>query len=75
MVIWYCTPKNIGRKALRAIRWTFFTPEILEDFLPNSIDAVTVDDKFRAILFFLELLGLYYNEDMSKPAASSHPKP
>ena len=68
MVIWYCTPKSIGLKALRAIRWTFFTPEILEDFLPNSIDAVTVDDKFSAILFFFELLGLYYNEDMVETA-------
>ena len=34
---------------------------------------MTVDDKFSAILFSLELLGLYYNEDMVETAGVKPP--
>ncbi len=52
----------------------YFTPEILADFLPSSIDAVTVDGKICAIPFEVELLGLYYNKTMLEAASITPPK-
>lgn len=46
----------------------YFPEGALEDFLPASIEAVTVDDKIMALPYELELLGLYYNEEMLQQA-------
>ncbi|MEA4897985.1 MAG: sugar ABC transporter substrate-binding protein [Christensenellaceae bacterium] len=51
----------------------YFTPELLDDFLPSSIEAVTVDGKICAIPFEVELLGLYYNKDMLSAAGIAPP--
>lgn len=51
----------------------YFTPEIVEDFLPSSLEAVTVDGKICAIPFEVELLGLYYNKDMLAAAGVEPP--
>ncbi len=53
---------------------SYYTDEILNDFLPSSIDAVTVDNKIVGIPFEVELLGLYYNKDMLKEANLEVPK-
>jgi multiple sugar transport system substrate-binding protein len=46
----------------------YFPEGSLEDFLPSAIEAVTVDDKILALPFEMELLGLYYNEEMLEAA-------
>ncbi len=53
---------------------SYFTDEIKKDFLPSSIEAVTVDNKILAIPFEVELLGLYYNKDMLADANIQPPK-
>lgn len=45
-----------------------------EDFLPSSLEAVTLDGKVLALPYELELLGLYYNEDMLKEQNIEVPK-
>lgn len=52
----------------------YFPEGALEDFLPSSIEAVTVDGKILALPFELELLALYYNEDMLRDAGVDVPK-
>ena len=52
----------------------YFPEGSLEDFLPASIEAVTVDGQIMALPFELELLGLYYNEDMLKQANVEVPR-
>lgn len=52
----------------------YFPEGALEDFLPASIEAVTVDGKILALPFELELLALYYNEDMLRNAGVDVPK-
>jgi multiple sugar transport system substrate-binding protein len=51
----------------------YFTQEIRDDFLPSSLDAVTVDGKICAIPFEVELLGLYYNVGMLAEAGIEPP--
>lgn len=52
----------------------YYTDEIKKDFLPSSLQAVTVDNKIMGIPFEVELLGLYYNKDMFKAANLNPPK-
>lgn len=52
----------------------YFTKEMLDDFLPSSIDAVKVDNKILAVPFEVELLGLYYRKDMFESAGLTPPK-
>lgn len=52
----------------------YFTDKIKADFLPSSLEAVTVDNKIMAVPFEVELLGLYYNKDMLKAANVEPPK-
>ncbi|MEA5013584.1 MAG: sugar ABC transporter substrate-binding protein [Candidatus Limiplasma sp.] len=51
----------------------YFTQEIKDDFLPSSLEAVTVDGKICAIPFEVELLGLYHNKDMLAEAGITPP--
>ncbi len=53
---------------------SYFTSDIINDFLPSSIDAVTVNNKIVGIPFEVELLGLYYNKDMFAAAGLEAPK-
>jgi len=53
---------------------SYYTDEIKKDFLPSSLQAVTVDNKIMGIPFETELLGLYYNKDMFKAANLNPPK-
>lgn len=53
---------------------SYYTDAILNDFLPSSIDAVTVNNKIVGIPFEVELLGLYYNKDMFAAAGINVPK-
>jgi multiple sugar transport system substrate-binding protein len=53
---------------------SFFPEGAKEDFLPASLDAVTVDGKIVALPFELELLGLYYNKEMLEKANVQVPK-
>lgn len=53
---------------------SYFPEGVKEDFLPASLDAVTVDGKIYALPFELELLALYYNEEMLKQANVEVPK-
>jgi multiple sugar transport system substrate-binding protein len=52
----------------------YFPPGAKEDFLPASLEAVTVGGKILALPFEMELLGLYYNDDMLKKAGVAVPK-
>jgi multiple sugar transport system substrate-binding protein len=52
----------------------YFPEGALEDFLPASIEAVTVDGKILALPYELELLALYYNEEMLKNAGVDVPR-
>lgn len=52
----------------------YFPAGAKEDFVPASLDAVTVDNKILALPFELELLGLYYNKEMLKQANVEVPK-
>ncbi|CAH0121783.1 hypothetical protein PAE9249_04317 [Paenibacillus sp. CECT 9249] len=52
----------------------YFPEGSREDFLPSALDAVTVDGKVLALPYEMELLGLYYNEDMLKQAGVEVPK-
>jgi multiple sugar transport system substrate-binding protein len=51
-----------------------FTKPIRDDFLPSSLDAVTVNGKIYAVPFEIELLGLYYDKDILKAAGVQPPK-
>jgi len=51
-----------------------FTKPIRDDFLPSSLDAVTVKGKIYAVPFEIELLGLYYDKDILKAAGVQPPK-
>ena len=53
---------------------SYFSDEIKEDFLPSSLDAMTVDGKIMGIPFEIELLGLYYNKDILEEAGVQPPK-
>jgi len=53
---------------------SYYTDEMKKDFLPSSLQAVTVDNKIMGIPFETELLGLYYNKDMFKAANLNPPK-
>ncbi|MCH1641034.1 sugar ABC transporter substrate-binding protein [Paenibacillus timonensis] len=52
----------------------YFPEGVKEDFLPSALDAVTVDGQILALPYEMELLGLYYNEDMLKQAGVEVPK-
>jgi multiple sugar transport system substrate-binding protein len=52
----------------------YFTKAIRDDFLPSSLDAVTVNGKIYAVPFEIELLGLYYDIDVLKAAGVQPPK-
>lgn len=52
----------------------YFPEGSKEDFLPSALDAVTIDGKVLALPYEMELLGLYYNEDMLKQANIEVPK-
>lgn len=52
----------------------YFTDKIKSDFLPSSLDAVTVNNKIYGVPFEVELLGLYYNKDMLAAANVQPPK-
>jgi multiple sugar transport system substrate-binding protein len=52
----------------------YFTKAIRDDFLPSSLDAVTVGGKIYAVPFEIELLGLYYDKDILKAAGLQPPK-
>jgi multiple sugar transport system substrate-binding protein len=52
----------------------YFTKPIRDDFLPSSLDAVTVNGSIRAVPFEIELLGLYYDKDILKAAGIEPPK-
>ncbi|MEK5475496.1 sugar ABC transporter substrate-binding protein [Paenibacillus sp. FSL R5-0407] len=52
----------------------YFPEGVKEDFLPSALEAVTVDGKVLALPYEMELLGLYYNEDMLKQANVEVPK-
>jgi multiple sugar transport system substrate-binding protein len=51
----------------------YFTKAIRDDFLPSSLDAVTVNGKIYAVPFEIELLGLYYDKDILKAAGVQPP--
>ncbi len=53
---------------------SFFTDDILNDFLESSIDAVRVNGKIYAVPYEIELLGLFYNIDMLSEAGIDPPK-
>lgn len=65
---------KFAKSGLMADLTPYFPEGAKEDFLPASLDAVTVDGKIMALPYELELLGLYYNEDMLKNAGVSVPK-
>jgi len=65
---------KFAKSGLMADLSPYFPAGAKEDFLPASLDAVTVDNKIMALPFELELLGLYYNEDMLKAANVEVPK-
>lgn len=48
--------------------------EVLADFSPSSIEAVTVNDEILAIPFEIELLGVYYDVDALAEAGVEPPK-
>lgn len=52
----------------------YFTDEMLADFAETSIDAVTVNGNIYAVPYEVELLGLYYNEDMLAEAGVEPPE-
>lgn len=52
----------------------YFPRGAKEDFLPAALEAVTVDNQLLALPYELELLGLYYNQDMLEEANISVPK-
>lgn len=52
---------------------SYFKDDIKKDFLPSSIEAVTVDNKILGIPFEIELLGLYYNKDLLADAGVEAP--
>ncbi|MBU5671503.1 ABC transporter substrate-binding protein [Paenibacillus brevis] len=52
----------------------YFPEGVKEDFLPSALDAVTVDGQIQALPYEMELMGLYYNEDMLKAANVEVPK-
>mgnify|MGYP001226915886 FL=1 len=59
---------KFARSDIMADLTSHFPEGSLDDFLPSAIEAVTVDDKILALPFEMELLGLYYNEDMLEAA-------
>ncbi|QJD84241.1 ABC transporter substrate-binding protein [Cohnella herbarum] len=65
---------KFAKSGLMADLTSYFPEGAKEDFLPASLDAVTVDGKIMALPYELELLGLYYNEDMLKSANVEVPK-
>lgn len=65
---------KFSKSGLMADLTPYFPEGAKEDFLPASLDAVTVDGKIMALPFELELLGLYYNEQMLKDAGVEVPK-
>ncbi|CAM3826717.1 sugar ABC transporter substrate-binding protein [Cohnella lubricantis] len=65
---------KFANSGLMADLTPYFPEGAKEDFLPASLDAVTVDGKILALPYELELLGLYYNEDMLKNAGVEVPK-
>lgn len=52
----------------------YFPEGVKEDFLPSALDAVTVDGQLQALPYEMELMGLYYNEDMLEAANVEVPK-
>ncbi|WP_169082477.1 ABC transporter substrate-binding protein [Paenibacillus sp. PL91] len=65
---------KFSKSGLMADLSLYFPEGAKEDFLPASLDAVTVDGKVLALPYELELLGLYYNEQMLKDAGVEVPK-
>jgi ABC-type sugar transport system, periplasmic component len=65
---------KFAKSGLMADLNPYFPEGAKEDFLPASLDAVTVDGKVMALPFELELLGLYYNQDMLSNAGVEVPK-
>ncbi|MBD2867400.1 ABC transporter substrate-binding protein [Paenibacillus arenilitoris] len=65
---------KFAKSGLMADLTPYFPDGAKEDFLPASLDAVTVDGKILALPYELELLGLYYNEQMLKDAGVEVPK-
>ncbi|MBB6636918.1 ABC transporter substrate-binding protein [Cohnella thailandensis] len=65
---------KFAKSGLMADLTPYFPEGAKEDFLPASLDAVTVDGKIMALPYELELLGLYYNEVMLKNAGVDVPK-
>ncbi|SHE39302.1 carbohydrate ABC transporter substrate-binding protein, CUT1 family [Seinonella peptonophila] len=52
----------------------YFPKGTKEDFVPTSLEAVTLDNKIYALPYELELLGLFYNKEMLKKANIQVPK-
>jgi multiple sugar transport system substrate-binding protein len=52
----------------------YFPAGAKEDFLPASLDAVTVNGEILALPYELELLGLYYNSEMLENANVAVPQ-
>jgi multiple sugar transport system substrate-binding protein len=52
----------------------YYTKSIRDDFLPSSLEAVTVNDKLYAVPFEIELLALYYDKDVLKAAGVQPPR-
>jgi len=65
---------KFAKSGLMADLSPYFPSGSKEDFLPAALDAVTVDGKIMALPYELELLGLYYNEEMLKNANVEVPK-
>lgn len=65
---------KFAKSGLMADLTPYFPEGSKEDFLPASLEAVTVDGKIMALPFELETLGLYYNEKMLNDAGVAVPK-
>lgn len=65
---------KFAKSGLMADLTPYFPEGAKEDFLPASLEAVTVEGKIMALPYELELLGLYYNEEMLNNANVEVPK-
>lgn len=65
---------KFAKSGLMADLTPYFPEGSKEDFLPASLEAVTVDGKIMALPYELETLGLYYNEKMLNDAGLAVPK-
>lgn len=60
-------PQFLALGAVKAVG-AYVSPEVLADYNPDAIDAVTIDGEMLALPWFNNTYALYYNKDLLKQA-------